>query len=271
MLETRARNFHHALVVNNTDVFDAEFYSEKNIEWACLILDSRLIAVNFESFLIPMLDFVNYAENSQSPERLFRPRFNEAYTTTEVKANSLVREGDEIFENLGYNNDNYLLYHGIVLRDNSYDCYSMSLSFTERQDDNLRETRKTFFGRYFLYDKNNLDLMDECISLKNPFSRRLLFFYYTLLMDEIDMEKTDPKRFGLENDRIILENVKNAMMNLHDLYSSKYESDQVRADREPEQYKKNVIQYMIEQKKLLTKLIQIYQIQSNKLNKDDVL
>lgn len=271
MIEKKARNYYHSLVANNTDVFDKEFFNEENIEWACLILDSRLIYVDYEAFLIPMLDFANYKEYSENPSRVFRAKFNSEYTTTQIKTMQEVGANSEIFENLGYSNDNYLLYHGFVLPENSHDCYSVTLSFSERQDDNLKEQRKAFFSKYFLFDKTNSDEIAECVSLKNPFPRRFMFFYYTLLLDEIDMEKPDPKRVGLENDRIVLEHVKNALYNLQDMYSSKSESDQERANREPELYKKNVIQYLVEQKNYLAKLIEVYHVQANKMNKDDML
>lgn len=271
MIEKKARNYYHAIVANNTDIMDPEFFNEENLEWACLILDSRLIYVDYEAFLIPMLDFANYKESTQNPTKILRAKFDESYTTTEIKAMEDVGANSQIFENLGYSNDNYLLYHGIVLKDNSHDCYSLSLSFSERQDDSLREQRRTFFGKYFLYDKSNSDEINECVSLKNPFPRRLMFYYYTLLLDEIDMEKPDPKRVGLEDDRIVLEHVKNALYTMLEKYPTSAQSDQERAAREPEHYKKNVIQYLVEQKNYLSKLIEAYHAQSAKMNKDDML
>jgi glycosylphosphatidylinositol transamidase (GPIT) subunit GPI8 len=91
------------------------------------------------------------------------------------------------------------------------------------------------------------------------------------MMDELDLEKPDPKRHGLENDRIVLEYVKNAFQTNLDLYPTRVENDQDRAMKEPEAYKKNILEYQIAQKNYLAQLIETYQNQLNKLNKDDVL
>jgi hypothetical protein len=91
------------------------------------------------------------------------------------------------------------------------------------------------------------------------------------MMDEVDLEKPDPKRTGLETDRIILEYVKNALQTNLNLYPTSAENDQLRAEQETETYKRNILQYQVEQKTYLSKLIEVYQQQLNKLNKDDVL
>jgi hypothetical protein len=124
-----------------------------------MILDSRIMYVDFEAFLIPMVDFANYKENPKNPLRIFKAKFDETYTTTDIKAGYDVKKGDQLFEDLGYTNDNYLVHHGIALEDNYHDCYSIQLSFSERHDDNLNEMRKEFFGHFFLYDKNHIDVM----------------------------------------------------------------------------------------------------------------
>jgi len=159
LIEKKAKNYYHGIVANNTEQFDQDYFNEENIKWACMILDSRLMYIDYEAFLIPMLDFANYAENEQDKNKIFRAKFNEDYTKSEVKAmKNFIRDHD-VYESLGYNNDNYLIYHGIALKENFHDCYSISLTFSERQDDNLREKRITYFSKYFLYDKNDIDQM----------------------------------------------------------------------------------------------------------------
>lgn len=124
-----------------------------------MILDSRIKYVDYEAFLLPMVDFANFRENPENPSRVFKANFDSAYTKTVINAPYDLKRDEQLFVNIGFNNDNYLLYHGFVLKDNSHDCYSTSLSFSERQDDPLREHRKVFFARYFLYDKNVQDQM----------------------------------------------------------------------------------------------------------------
>jgi hypothetical protein len=91
------------------------------------------------------------------------------------------------------------------------------------------------------------------------------------MMDEIDLEKPDPKRVNLEEDKFIVEFVKNALQTLLDLYPTNAANDLERSNKEPEQYKKNVLIFQYEQKTYLSKLIEAYQNQINKLNKEDSL
>ncbi len=155
LLQKKASNYFHALVKNNTDVFDTNFFNEENLEWACMILDTRVIYIDYEAFLVPMLDF----ENFDTQQEVFKAKFDESYQKSEIKARSSVKADEQIFRNIGFNNENYLLYHGIVLKDNPQDCYSLSLSFSERKDDNLKTNRAQFFARYFLFDKTGSDQM----------------------------------------------------------------------------------------------------------------
>jgi hypothetical protein len=90
-------------------------------------------------------------------------------------------------------------------------------------------------------------------------------------MDEADLEKEDPKRNGLENDRIIVEYVKNSLKSVLDSYPTKMELDQERLSREPEEHKKAVFRYLIAQKSYLMRLIEYYQTELYRLVKDDSL
>lgn len=90
-------------------------------------------------------------------------------------------------------------------------------------------------------------------------------------MDKSDLEKLDPKRIGLEKDKIILETTKNGLQTYYDLYPTKVEEDVKRLLNEKESYKKEVLKYMIEQKKYLVRLIEYYRFEINKLMKEDIL
>jgi hypothetical protein len=148
LLEKKARYLYTAIVVNNTDTLDPEFYNKENIEWACLILDSRLIYVDFQAYLIPMLDFANYKENPINPNRFLNPKFSE--NSASIKAGYDVKKDEQLYENLKYSNDKYLLYHGITLENNYHDCYLMNRSFLSRKEDKLKQQRKSFFAKFFL-------------------------------------------------------------------------------------------------------------------------
>lgn len=103
-----------------------------------------------------MLDFANYHPGNSN---IFKAKFNQDYTHSSIKAVSYVSAGSQIVNNIGFSNANYLMYHGLSFHDNDNDCYLVTLSFSERQDDNLRFQRKQYFSRYFLYDKNDSDEM----------------------------------------------------------------------------------------------------------------
>jgi len=90
-------------------------------------------------------------------------------------------------------------------------------------------------------------------------------------MDESDLKRDDPKRTGLELDKIVLETAKGGLQNVVDLWPSKLESDIERLNAETDPYKKVILSYKVEQKKVLIRVIETYQNEIYKQNKDDVL
>lgn len=92
------------------------------------------------------------------------------------------------------------------------------------------------------------------------------------MLDEIELDREDIKRFDLEGDRIVLEYTKNAFQSLLDLYPTKLENDIERIKKANiEHDRKTAIAYLIEQKKYLIKLIEIYENEISKLVKEDTL
>ncbi len=92
------------------------------------------------------------------------------------------------------------------------------------------------------------------------------------MLDEIELEREDIKRFDLEGDRIVLEYTKNALQSILELYPTKLENDLERIKKANiEADRKTAIAYLIEQKKYLVKLIEIYENEINKLVKEDTL
>ena len=47
-----------------------------------MILDTRLVYINFEAFLVPMLDFANFETSSP----VVKLKFDEAYKNSEILA-----------------------------------------------------------------------------------------------------------------------------------------------------------------------------------------
>lgn len=92
------------------------------------------------------------------------------------------------------------------------------------------------------------------------------------MLDEIELEKEDIKRFGLEGDKIVLEYAKNYLKSLLDVYPTKLENDMERVKRENiEPDRKLAVSYLIEQKKYLVKLIEVYENEISKLIREDTL
>ena len=112
---------------------------------------------------------------------------------------------------------------------------------------------------------------EECIKTREPFNRRLLFYYYVLMMEESDLEKLDVKRVGLEEDRIILEFAKNSLQSYLDNLPTKLSNDKIAVLEEKDKNVKAWLEFKIQQKTLLTEIINIYNDEMNKLLKDDSL
>ena len=146
------------LVQNNTDVFNMDVFTFENLEWACFTLDSKEITIDFETFLVPMLDLVQLKESPVNPSRVLKVKFEENGDAI-VRAMADFSKGEPVFENFGLNSDDYLIHKGQVLENNFHDCYSVSASFNDKAEDGLKEYRKAVFARYFLLDSDVSDNM----------------------------------------------------------------------------------------------------------------
>lgn len=168
--------------------------------------------------------------------------------------------------------DSLLIYYGTTIENNEEnDCFSLSLTFSERKDDNLASQRSQFFSKYFLYDRNHFDVIEECLKLSKPFDRRVLFYYYVLMMDSNDLEKEDPKRNKLEEDKLIVNYTKENLIAIEKLNQSSLAEEEERFTKETNPLIKHFIRYKIQQRKLLRKLIEVYEEQYNFLIKDESL
>jgi hypothetical protein len=124
-----------------------------------MTIDSRATYIDYEAFLAPMLDIANFKESTKNPLKLNKNKFEPETNTAEIKAIDFYSQNFQVYVNPGLNSDHYLIYHGFVLDPNVHDCYSLSLSFSDKSDDDLRDKRKQFFAKYFLFDSNENDEM----------------------------------------------------------------------------------------------------------------
>lgn len=111
----------------------------------------------------------------------------------------------------------------------------------------------------------------ECVNVQNPYSRRLLFYYYVLMMDSSDLDLQDPKRSELEQDRIVLEFVITQLRTLLNQLDIKGGITKESAESEANQFKKAVIEYKLEQKRILRDVIAVYEEDYYRLIKEDAL
>jgi hypothetical protein len=119
-----------------------------------MTIESRQIFINFESLIVPMLDFARFKEIQEKNKNKF-----DENKKADIKANENYNKGQEVYYNLGASNNDHLIYHGITLENNPNDCYNIFLSFTDNTDDDLKDKRKEFFSKFFMYDSNHQDLM----------------------------------------------------------------------------------------------------------------
>lgn len=142
----------------NPELFNSEIFNKENMEWIFLTIDTRLKLVENSLRIVPMLDFLLIGENPQNPTKIQKISL---FDSQIIKAVAIAdfSKGDMIYDNLGLSNDILMVYHGTVLENNSFDCYNLQLTFTERREDNLILKRKDFFQKFFMFDKNHIDLM----------------------------------------------------------------------------------------------------------------
>lgn len=222
----------------------------------------------YRSVFAPMLDSFRFEVSDFKLEKSFN---SETYNV-EVRVNKGISKNQEVKVNPNLSGDNLLMYHGITLENNEdNDCYSLSLTFTERKEDPLISKRSKFFGKYFLYDRNHFDVIEECIKLSKPFDRRILFYYYVLMLDSNDLEKEDPKRKNLHEDKLIVNFVKENLQAMEHLNQNSIKEEQEKYEKETNPLIKNFIKYKIQQRNLLKKLVEVYDSQYFMLVKDEAL
>lgn len=198
--------------------------------------------------------------------------YNKESNKIEVKTNKFLVKNQEVKINPKLNGDYLLMYYGLTLDNNEEnDCLSLSLTFSERKDDKLIAERTKFFSKYFLFDRNHFDIIEECLNPSKPFDRRVMFYYYVLMMDALDLEKEDPKRKDLQDDKLIVNYTKENLNAIENLNKSNLEDEEQRFSNENNRLIKQFIKYKIQQRKILRKVIAKFEDQYNMLVKDESL
>jgi hypothetical protein len=268
-IDKKARGIHEAFTIGYPDVFNKEIFTVENIDWALITVESRMIYVGYEGMIIPMLDNLSYSINKKKSNKGMSGKIENNIIS--FKAIDFFPVNSEIYDNPNFNNEKLLISNGKISIGSGFDCYNLILSFSQRKEDQLSKKRIDFFSKYFLFDQGHFDILEECVRPSNPFNRRLLFFYYVLMMDEQDLQLSDPKRNDLEQDRILLEFVISQLRsNLVQFDGSVSDIEKKYVSTE-DKIKKAVIGYKLEQLKMLTQIIGVYEDNYYKLVKEDSL
>jgi hypothetical protein len=90
-------------------------------------------------------------------------------------------------------------------------------------------------------------------------------------MEDSELDKQDPKRTNLEEDKLILEYAKERLRAIYDLFPTKLEEDEEKLNTETDYRIRLAITYKIEQKKYLLRLVETYNDELLKLIKEDIL
>ncbi|TMW65373.1 hypothetical protein Poli38472_008015 [Pythium oligandrum] len=98
-----------------------QWLTHERIRWANAILDSRSIWWDGQRHLVPLLDMVNCAELGLK-HKPHHTNLDPSGANAITEASWEFKAGEQVVENYGQPNYIYLLYHGFVLSENSYDC-----------------------------------------------------------------------------------------------------------------------------------------------------
>jgi hypothetical protein len=70
-LRNKAEGIFKSVVKEYPEVFDVEKFSVENIYWALVTVESRILFINYQAFLLPMLDCVTFEESKVDKKRSF--------------------------------------------------------------------------------------------------------------------------------------------------------------------------------------------------------
>lgn len=174
-IDNRVGAIYNTFVKEYPDVFDEGIFCKENLEWALYTVDSKMVFVGYEAFIIPMLEYfkmgiskVNGQEKRTSTNELKRRHYDhdtgysdESQPLIQVKfyAQDNFTANSVITENPKFANDRLLISYGRFVLDKPDDCFNISLSFSAKKEDSLAKERERFFQKYFLFDMNNHDIV----------------------------------------------------------------------------------------------------------------
>lgn len=219
--------------------------------------------------MVPMVDLFEIGQSKSSNDRDFKLTFKDNIGTVEAIQSFL--PGETIIESLNWNNTDLLIFQGNMIRHNKHDCAFIDLSFQENKDDKLNEKRKQFFKTHFAFQGELYSYISECLSETNLFPKRLMFFFYTSVLDEKELSQEDPKTNHLELDKIVLEEGINQLKSILELGATNLEQDRKRLDESTTSLERSLITYKIDQKIILQRIINKYQQKIEEIGAEDIL
>lgn len=219
---------------------------------------------------MPMIDLFEIGQSRSSEDREFDLVIGEDGLGRIGAIKSFLND-DVLVENLNWNNTDLLVYHSMILKNNKNECAFVELTFEDNKDDKLIDKRKALYSKFFKFETELDSHVSVCLNEKNLFPANWLFFVYVLVMDEKELGQEDHKFVKLENDRIVLEEAVNQLKAILELSGTNLEQDRKKLETVQSELEKTLVNYKIEQKIAIQRVINSYQSQLETLGKEDIL
>lgn len=266
--EQKIENIIEHIIKPNSELFDVDIFNKENFEWAFYLYNSSIEHFNSESFLIPYLHLAELTKEIKNT--IYPTSFNIVENSIGVAFANPVKKGQELRRNTSVNDDTSLMYYGKILDNSKDDCLSLKLSFADFKDDTLIAKRNDYFKKYFTFNNESFNVIEECLDI-STFNDKILFFYYTMMLDELNLSKDIERKEELDQNKIVMEFVKSNFEALEAVNESSFEEDQKRQIEEKNPLIKLLLQYKLKQRGLLRKYISKLSDQCLFLLKDESL
>lgn len=158
-LDKKAKGIYAAFVEDNNEVFDKEVFSLENIEWALLTVESRLLYVQWEAFLIPMYDFAEYGVNNSQNFKGNNSKKDDNKLTVSFFSPDNFDAGNSLYNIPTQDSTDLLVSNGKYIDNHYNNCFSLILTFSQRKEDELSKKRAKVFSKYFMFDEEHIDMM----------------------------------------------------------------------------------------------------------------
>ena len=113
------RAMNEIFVKGQPETSNDKIFTVENLEWALLTVESRVKFINYQAYMLPMIDLFSLKNNRDNSKKK-----NESFTDDKapvIKAFDKFNKGDVLYDNDGLGNDSLLISKMDVLLDNDND------------------------------------------------------------------------------------------------------------------------------------------------------